>query len=188
MRVRKIEKSAEYHRFSFAFEMVSGHKIPVEYLNGENVWVLEDYFGNFVGGFALIENKVPRSILQIPTASIRSRYQYVCNELTCYFIQKKEGSFLLTMRLLKESLKANKKLFCYSYKFNDRKLRSYYRAGNPTVIYIGRPLKLEGHDSSAVTESVELLTKWGILKIFLTRTFKHCRKVLWRRNDFKICR
>jgi hypothetical protein len=66
--------------------------------------------------------------------------------------------------------------FVYSYPVSNKALGKYYGRGDPCRIYTGIPRPLEGHKEGMESEHVEVLTKFGIFKVFMHRTIKFLKR------------
>jgi len=178
MRIKKIKTKYEYILFSELFASEIGYSIPVSYFMFKNVWGLFDDQGKLQGGFAIINQPAPRCLKQIPNPKTVLTHFNKLSEFTGYFIRSKKGSIRLTIRMVIETFKNPKNEFIYAYDLDDLKLRKYYGAGKPRLLYEGIPKKLPGHPENMKPERIEVLTKIGVLRIFLYRTFKILLKVL----------
>lgn len=188
--LRQLKKnSTEIEMFHKQFCSKIKYEVPYEYFNeGDCFGIL--FKGRLVGGFCLV-NAPPlhlRSLIQIPDI-VFNWYLYdshiydVC-EFTGYFIEDKRFGLLFTMYLVWVILTYNAKQFVYSYPVSQKGLEQYYRKGKPIRLYTGFPATLEGVPG-VEKEHVELLTKWGIVKIFLFRTLRYFS---WRYYDKRIRR
>lgn len=144
--------------------------------------------GKMTAGYCLVHLPVHRlrSILQIPFCHQLfgdDDFENVA-EFTGYFITDKTYGVLFTLHLVLTILfhKANK--FVYSYPVSQSGLGRYYGKGNPLRIYCGPPDHLEGHSGKMESENVEILTKMGIIKIFLNRTKKFIRGICVKRVKY----
>jgi acetyltransferase-like isoleucine patch superfamily enzyme len=64
----------------------------------------------------------------------------------------------------------SKKFFMYTYPTRDIAIGRYYAVGNPVHIFTGIPEHLPGHKDHMEEENIEILTRWGVTKIFWNRT------------------
>jgi len=178
MKMKRLKNYFEFVRFSLSFSRKIGYEIPTKYFqNCGETWALLDNDGKIYGGFALIY-KNHRVIEELPFSISGWMHSNEYAELTGYFLNTKKGSFKLTLKLLVEVLKCKRNQFIYAYPSNQTKLEKYYSYGKPKRIYAGIPKKLEGHpiDKELESQNVEILTKYGILRIFVMRSFKHFLK------------
>jgi hypothetical protein len=121
-----------------------------------------------------------RSILQMPVETQVTFYALnpeIANNLcdnTGYFILNLplKYSVLFAIRLFFVVLFYPKKYHVYTYPVSDKALEKYYARGNPIRIYSGKPQHLPGHHASMESENVEIISRWGLLKIFFFRTKK----------------
>jgi hypothetical protein len=178
---------------SSGFLAKSGTLIPWKYLQQGRCFVWYDNKGDFAGGFAIIERAHFRTILhggfaiieiahfrtilQIPHAARKKLRTHPNAEITAYFINNKSFGLRITLRLIIEVLKTDGKKFVYSYDRDNRKLGKYYAMGSPIRLYSGYVRNLEGMTGKHI-ENVEILTKGGILKLFMKRTIKEFGKWL----------
>lgn len=147
--------------------------------------------GELTAGYCLVRAPIHklRSIQQIP----KVEYYYYGNpklkrvsEFTGYFIENRAHSsirgVIFTMHLVWKVLVNSADMFVYSYPVSSFALKEYYGYGRPWRLYKGMPNPLEGHNGNMEPEYVEVLTKWGIIKIFLKRTFQIARYQFLRSN------
>ena len=179
MKVRKINVFYEFFKFSWAFGKTIGYYIPDEYFFGQNVWGLFEYDESVVGGFALV-NREQRVIDELPDDFDKEKLRNTCTEITGYFIKQKKGSFKLTCRLLIEVLKNDRNKFIYAYPVSNKALQKYYGYGKPKLIFSGYPKKLHGHKDDMEEQNVEILTKFGVFKIFFYRTLKQIKRKIFK--------
>ena len=166
----KIDRSPEL--LSRCFQKYSGNKIPSDYLSKGRCFVFYEDHPVFVkvifGGFAIIDRPPFRTHIQIPNSNIEPN---ICNnEITAYFIDDFKKGIWITLRLIIEVLKS-KGPFVYSYDKDNLRLEKYYSRGNPTRIYSGQVINLDGMSGLHI-ENVEILKKNGILTLFTKRTMK----------------
>ena len=172
--------------FQKAFNTVLGYStVPLEYfMSGECYGMFID--GKLVAGFCLVPGFLNlRAVMQLPEAEIVNlAYSPMSDHLadfTGYFLLKDTSwlnAFRFTVYLVKTCVRSPYKHFIYSYQVNEVKLGRYYAAGDPKRIYTGIPEHLDGHGENMEPEHVEILTKWGIVKIFLRRTYKVLKKMV----------
>jgi hypothetical protein len=131
-------------------------------------------------GYCLVHLPIHRlrSVIQIPYCHIYFGEQWLKNtaEFTGYFITGKKYGFFFTLHLVLTILSHKADRFVYSYPVAQKGLARYYGWGSPTRLYSGPPEPLDGHTGDMKSEHVEVLTKWGIVKIFLNRTKKLLRR------------
>ena len=182
IRFKKITNEQDVACFTEIFNNLLGYSsVPFEYFMGGNCYVML-VNGEITAGFCLVDGFFElRSIKQIPTPTkILIDFTYVNNlcDFTGYFMLNKKYSFLFTLYLTVACLFYKKSNFIYSYQISEVGLGKYYAAGCPKLVYSGLPEKLEGHHDHMEPENVEILTKFGILRIFLSRTVKFLAKKL----------
>lgn len=177
-RLKLLEKNTkEIQEFHDKFCAKICYDIPVGYFNKGDCYALF-YKEQLAAGFCLV-NAPPlhlRSIIQIPDIlynwHVYEDYIYDICEFTGYFIENKKLAFIFTLYLVWTVIWYNSRQFVYSYPISQRGLERYYSRGNPLRIYTGYPKTLEGMQG-VEKEHVEILTKWGIVKIFLFRTLRY---------------
>lgn len=158
------------------------YNIPLEYFRSGDCYALF-VGGKMTGGYCLVHLPAYRlrSIEQIPHNEIFWMNPKYINmaEFTGYFIKEKRYGFLFTLHLVKTILFHKADWFVYSYPVSQKALGRYYGKGRPIRLFVGPPEQLEGHTSKMESESVELLTKTGIVRIFLHRTFKFLKGAIY---------
>ena len=179
VRFRKIldeDRLADFHK---KFCLGIKYEVPINYLRSGNCYGLfvDD---KIVAGICSVHQHAlyPRSLKQIPCFSyISYKKDFILSlaEITGYFIEDKAYAFRFTMHLFRIFLFHPAKNFVYSYPVDQKRLSKYYAKGKPITIYSGKPVKIEGHPDDLPPENVEILTKWGIFRIFLHRTLKYLR-------------
>jgi hypothetical protein len=153
------------------------YEVPLEYFNeGDCFGLLVN--GQLVGGFCLVDAPPLhlRSLLQIPDLMFNwnqygSALYNVC-EFTGYFLEDRRFGVIFTMYLVWTILWYRASQFIYSYPTSQKGLEKYYSRGNPIRLYTGIPATLVGVQG-VEEEHVEVLGKWGIVKIFLFRTLRY---------------
>ena len=185
--LKRLERnSLEVQDFHDKFCKKIKYDIPTDYFN------TGDCFGMYVdallvGGFCLVDAPPLhlRSITQIQDVLYNwhtyDKILYDACEFTGYFLDGKKFGFVFTMYLVWTVLFYRAKQFVYSYPVSHKGLERYYGHGNPIRIHTGIPSHQEGI-KGAEREHVEVLTKWGIVKIFLCRTLRY---ISWRYYERK---
>lgn len=182
--VKKLTKKWQKEWFLEAFYHASGFEIETSYLNNKRADTYALFYkGDIVGGFVLIKSWPFGVIRQIPSESGKPSDNFslrLVNELTCYFINHPELGFKLTLALLVAIVTSRAKWFIYSYETKKRHLERYYSAGKPIRFYSGPVLdRATGYQTFLKEhENVEILSKVGILRIFLSRNFKMFKEYL----------
>jgi len=176
----------DIREFVTKFNSYIEYDIPLSYFWGQDVWSLVEK-GSIIGGFAFVNNCMPRSILQIPNQEWclnedtgvvafpniqKSFHLEDIAEVTGYWMSKNKGSFKLTCLFVLRALLHPAKYFVYSYPVSHKGLANYYSKGKPLLLYRGKPNSLEGHKESMEPESVELITSFGLFRIFAHRVLK----------------
>lgn len=140
-----------------------------------------------VAGFCLVKGFHDlRAIQQLPQDKIRwleEHHRYMVNSLadfTGYFITNKKYGLKFTIYLVKTCLFHKCKYFIYSYLVTEYGLERYYGSGKPLRVHTGEPEHLSGHHAVMEPEHVEILSKWGIVRIFIYRT-KRWLNIVWGR-------
>lgn len=135
--------------------------------------------GKMTCGYCLVYRPMfnLRSVIQIPDHWYLSNHRLLQDaaEFTGYFINNKKYAFFFTLHLVMTIIFHKAKTFVYSYPSAHRALGKYYGTGDPCRIYSGVPEALEGHKENMEPENVEVLTKFGVFKIFYHRTVKFLR-------------
>lgn len=180
-RLKQLDKnSPEILAFHNKFCAKVKYDVPAGYFNKGDCFGLY-VNGELVGGFCLV-NLPPlhlRSITQIPDVVYNwciygDRLCDVC-EFTGYFLDSRRHGLIFTVYLVWVILTYNASQFVYSYPASQKGLERYYSKGSPLRLYTGKPVTLEGIPG-VEDEHVEVLTKWGIVKIFLHRTLRYFRR------------
>lgn len=165
----KLEKSI----FAKTFERIDGHCIPQDYLFSKDsrTFGAYDSRGKLLGGFCLVKGDPKLDSVNLRTVEQANLFCFenlMLTEITGYFIKDKRCGFKLTMKLVIETFKSASYFFIYSYNTSNKKLESYYKTGNPKRVFSG--YIYYGNDYNI--ENVEILSKLGIIKIFLNRTMR----------------
>lgn len=184
--IKLLETRSEIKQFTDVFNQTIGYSnVPWEYHNQGYCYAIIEK-GRIVAGFCLIPGYISlRAIRQLPDEVardwyVRENYKYsrsMC-DLTAYFIINPKYGLTLTISLLLRCLFFPRKYYIYTYPTNDKALEKYYARGKPIRIYSGVPKKLPGHKEHMESENVEILTKWGIFRIFWYRI----TKILWLKS------
>jgi hypothetical protein len=189
VRIRKLKTVTDIIMFTDIFNKAIGYSnVPWQYhASGKCYAMFRD--GKMEAGFCLIDGYWNlRAIRQIPYGIARKFEQtqtdiaYNMCDLTAYFIstQNLTRGILFTLYLVWTCLNHSTRYFAYTYPIHDRALEKYYGRGNPIRIHTGVPVKLEGHGEHMEAEHVEVLSTWGIVKIFYHRTKRmiHAHRVI----------
>lgn len=164
------------------FCRITGYKIPKDYFLSADCYGLKKK-GKYVAGFILKRDALPtlRSFQEIPIDArtfVDDKYFTKTADMTGYFIADKRYGLRFTVYLVLVVLFYRTRYFIYSYDLTNIGLGKYYSHGNPTLLYSGPPALLPGYTEQQPDVNVEILTKWGILKIFGQRTRKMLLKGL----------
>jgi hypothetical protein len=173
----KLTRVSDIVHYTKLFNRDIGYSnVPWKYHATGTTYAVRNEKGRIVGGFILIPGYWHlRAVLQMPEEKQVSFYEQnpkvvskLC-DLTGYFILSRKHSTKVTVLLLLVTLLSRYKYFIYTYPTHDKALEKYYGRGNPRRIHTGIPEKLEGHAEHMEEEHVEILTKYGIFKIFVER-------------------
>lgn len=184
--LRKLTSPSWKRSFLNTFRHKTGFNIPYQYVKFDDVYA---YLINneIVGGFAIVDNTPQdcRLLQQIADDIERTRiqcdfyYRYEkITELTCYFINDPKYSIPIKFGMMLRCLRYPAKRFFYSYELHKKHLQNYYALGKPTIHYRGPVKKLEGMSDNPKDESVESLTKVGIIKIFILSSLGQIKRSL----------
>jgi len=161
------------HRMNFKNYL--DYDIPFIYICDQDTFIGYDESNNMIGGFTLIKNlEMSRTWAQCPSfAKERFLKTYEvddsdCCEFTFYWLKDKSFGFWFTFNLVKTILFYPKKYFIFSFDQTKKRLKNYYDKGDPVYIYSG-PVRIDGLISY---EYILAVSKFGIFKIFLSRTLK----------------
>lgn len=177
-KIKKLKSIRDIMWYTRLFNKAIGYSnVPWKYHATGDVYASLDDSGRIVGGFTLIGGYFNlRAVLQMPEDIQRDFYEKepkmarnMC-DLTGYFILNPKNALNLTIWLVLVCLFSKYKYFIYTYPTKDTGLERYYGIGDPLRIHTGIPEKLPGHSDHMEEEHVEVLTKWGIIRIFLYRT------------------
>lgn len=175
-RIYDLEEKAKLHT---KFCQITGYSIPVCYFLTAPCYGLK-INEEYVGGFILKHGRLRqlRAYQEMPElwqAQYESeKYDFEMNtvDMTGYFLTDKKYGVKFTWFLVKTIFFCTKKYFIYSYDLDKDKLKKYYSYGKPRLLYSGYPVLIDGYGEQQPPVNVEILSKWGILKIFLARTKK----------------
>lgn len=187
-KIKRIDTESEACEFQTKFSSLISYDIPHTYFLEGNCYGLY-VKGELVGGYCVVSSPLYnlRSVRQVPQAQLDMVPEFLKEnlaEFTGYFLENKLYAFFLTIHLVWFILTCKDNKFIYSYPSSQTRLKEYYAKGNPVRIYVGSPKKLMGHNDDMEPESVEILSRYGIVKIFLHRTWKYLKKaILPQRND-----
>jgi len=174
----KLKSDKDKSGLHASFCKITGYQIPLSYFLGADCYGVK-HGGEFVGGFVIKKDHLfnLRSFQEIPLPLLVSSLPY--NEygnrtadITGYFLKDKRYGLKLTWFFVKTIVLYDSKYFVYSYDVSNTRLGNYYAAGDPTLLYSGVPARIEGYTEDQPPVNVEVLSKWGIVKIFLYRTRK----------------
>jgi hypothetical protein len=184
--IKKLTTPCEIHHFQKTFNAILGYSnVPLEYFSEGDCHAMFDG-DKMVAGFCLVKGFLNlRAIKQLP----RSRIEWLIKhrgymaksmaDFTGYFITNKKYGLKFTIYLVKTCLFHPCNYFVYSYLVTEYGLEKYYGSGKPLRVHTGEPEHLPGHHETMEPEHVEILSKWGIVRIFEYRTKR------WIRSWFK---
>lgn len=183
--VLRMGKPAQIHRLKekkalhTKFCQITGYNIPMGYFLTASCYGLK-IKGEYVGGF-ILKRGILRQLRAYQEMPERWKAQYESKkydferntvDMTGYFLTDKKYGLKFTWFLVKTIFLYPTKYFVYSYDSDNEKLKNYYSYGKPRLLYVGYPDLIEGYEKQQPPVNVEILSKWGILKIFLARTKK----------------
>lgn len=163
-----------------AFCHLTGYNIPSSYFLSADCYGIK-HKGKYVGGFIIHQDILfrLRAFNEIPKDNLEKinieKYIHTTADLTGYFITSKKHGFALTCCFVLSVMTHRAKHFIYSYDTDNKRLERYYGNGKPVRLYSGIPALIEGYSSPQPPVNVEILTKFGIFRIFLNRTLKMLR-------------
>ena len=175
--IKKLKKMEDIILFQKTFNDILGYStIPYVYFKSGECHAMFDG-DKMVAGFCLVKGFYNlRAIKQLPLEKmnwLRQKYPRMLTRMadfTGYFITDKKYGIPFTLYLVKTCLLHSCWYFIYSYLVTEYGLERYYGSGNPLRIHTGKPEHLDGHHENMEEEHVEILSKWGIVKIFWYRT------------------
>lgn len=187
VKFKLLDSTKDIEKFKDLFCERISYEVPLGYfLRGDCYALIKN--GEIIGGFCLVHD-LPyklRSIQQIPNPTPGSRWFRgfeevgITNtntaEFTGYFLNEKKHGLFFTWNLVKTILGHPARRYVYSYPVSQTRLGAYYAYGNPIRLHTGVPVHLQGHSGDMEEEHVEVLTRNGIIKIFLARTLRYILK------------
>jgi len=178
VKIKRLTHPCDLVIFQTEFNKILGYStIPFDYFDSGECYAMF-HNGEMEAGFCLIPGYYNlRSIKQLPfyvIGRISSTYLHGSVDFTGYFIKTKNRfrGLLFTLFLVKTCFFSKYKYFFYSYATSELGLERYYGSGNPVRVHTGIPEYLPGHHQEMPPEHVEVLTRWGIVKIFIYRTVR----------------
>ena len=187
VKLKRIKRLEDIELFQQTFNSALGYStVPLEYFKSGDCYTMfvDD---KLIAGFCLVPGfDNLRSIQQLPeniVDEIKVKYPYLLVNLadfTGYFINTKNKilALLFTSYLVLVCLFYSSNYFIYSYLITEVGLGRYYGSGDPIRLYTGKPRHLNGHHANMEDEHVEILSKLGIIKIFIYRTKRIIKKML----------
>ena len=196
IKIKKLKSTEEFKEYTRLFNKAIGYSnVPWQYYASGEIWAaIKD--NQIKGGFVLVPGYFNlRSILQMPENIQEQKYKdhlKMMNNLcdnTGYFLNGVsfwEGIWF-TFYMILVCLFYKKGYFVYTYPVTDTGLEKYYGSGDPILIHSGVPEHLPGHSDEMEPENVEIITRLGVLKIFIYRTKRmfRARKVQKKRASKK---
>lgn len=179
IKIKTPQTKLEKFTFTKTFERIDGHCIPQGYLFSKDSRTFGAYDSRekLLGGFCLVKGNSGHDLFNLRTvkqARLKFSKRVKLTEITAYFMVDKKCGLKLTMRLVFEVLKNTSNFFIYSYNTSNKKLESYYETGKPFRLFSGYIY----YNNCYSIENVEILSKIGIIKIFLNRTMKLIKRKL----------
>lgn len=186
----RLDDWSEVERFQKKFNEHLGYsEVPLSY------FLMGDCFAMFdgdrlVAGFCVVFRyyRQLRVIRQIPTQVVDLLDHTKPNmfrgiaDITGFFIDDVEYTPKFLAFMFLELLRHKASHYAYSYQVDEYWLERYYRSGNPVRIHTGVPERLEGHKGEMKPEHVEILSKTGIMMIFVSRLFRMIVKTPTKRS------
>jgi hypothetical protein len=143
--------------------------------------------GEMVAGYGLTHNPLEElsSILQIPEADrkkLGNEDPFKFAELTGFFLKSKKYRIVIKLHLLMKLMFHKASYFVYAYPTDQKHIERQAALGNPLRIYTGKPELAIGGDGILLPSSinVEIISKWGILKIASYQAAKKIRRWAYR--------
>ena len=202
MAFRQIDSPEDLKKFNEIIFEKMGFRYPYLYLRRSDVYVW-DRRGAFLAGFVLCPFagwSGFRSLKQIPDKRFMEVVDRIRNdkilgkvnktdfmEYTGYFISDKSIGLIFTLLMVFTAV-MKAPYFVLSFDKSKHNLAKYYGHGKPMILYTG-PVKyfIQNEIGELIacdgTETVEILSGFGIIKIFCWRTikeFKRCLSTLFR--------
>ena len=180
-RVNTIQLARKYRD---AFCKQSGATLPLRYIYHSKSYLLLDKKKNAIGGFIIAPSHLSRVEEELPQdyygerARCELKYFSPFSELNGYFILIKSKGWILVSFWFMLVLLSRSKYFVYAYENTNKHLKKYYSVAKPIVIYDGLVNNLEGMVGEH-HERIELISKWGFLKLYSNRLLKRIRMKLW---------
>lgn len=181
----QLQTEEDYLSFEKAFADEMAYTVPASFLKKGTTWAVwrrdKRGKGAWVSGYALVDKYPLRSLQEIPEDKMLPEWNFKhIGEFTAFWISKKYKdtkyfAFFFTAHMIWKTFIHPSKYYIYSYPISEEKLGDYYAKGHPLRIYSGPINRLEGHAENPEPEHIELLTTWGIWKIFFYRCWKYFR-------------
>lgn len=174
----------EKEQLHTTFCQITGYKVPKDYFLDADCYGLKKH-GKYIAGFILKRGTLPklRSYQEIPIeerAAIDDKYFDHTADLTGYFITDRRYGLRFTAYMVLIVALYRTRYFIYSYDVDNLRLKKYYGHGKPTLLYSGPPALVAGYSEQQPDVNVEVLTKMGVLRIFIQRT-KKLVKLSWHK-------
>jgi len=176
-RPKKLSDSNSKRALWLRFCDITGYSIPFSYFLSADCYGLHDKDGvSFVAGFVLKRGPLEdlRVWQEIPEGDEKERARQLLSrkvvaDTTGYFVQNENG-FMFTLYFAFTVLLYPASYFMYSYDRDNMRLKKYYGRGFPHLLYSGVPALISGYTERQPPVNVEILTKYGVLRIFAMRT------------------
>jgi hypothetical protein len=172
MKTIRVSTENQAKFFAFRFQAASGYSFPHEMFLENPTLAVQG--AGLMAGICFIEDKknfrVSRQVPAEAKAANEWRWPHekdTC-ELTAFWTNGSKHPWFLASVALYVVL-SKKKYFIYSYPSDCLKLSQYYSKGKPTRLYSG-PM------STGDNETVEYLTKTGIVRVFVSRIWTQAKR------------
>lgn len=190
--------SEHYHEFNNCLESSIGIKLPHKYFSRSKCFA---YFkdNRIVAGFIISPYKntlrnfrtfeqIRKDHIYIACIKKMMGIEFLANskakhlaEYTGYFILDKSIAFIFTLKMIVAVCLMPHKYFFISYSYNNKFLKNYYSKGKPEKIVVTdvEYHTLGDNGSTKINhgiESIEVLSKYGVVRIFIWRTMQVIKK------------
>lgn len=180
VRPKKLTDPISKRSLWMRFCEITGYHIPLSYFLLADCYGLRDKDGvGFVAGFVLKRGHLEdlRVWQEIPECEEKERARQLLStrvvaDTTGYFLQDKKRGFIFTLYFALTVLFYPASFFIYSYDRDNLRLKKYYGHGLPLLLYSGTPALIDGYTEAQPPINAEMLTKYGVFRIFLMRTKK----------------
>jgi hypothetical protein len=158
---QRASNSEEIQKVQQEFWKRDGVLFPEEYLNAGCCYLAHNKSGELVGGFAVIRNAVPRTLLQLPESartaflnSLKPGERIV--ETTGVWLKKQKFHLTVAMlfwsKLLSEVYRHRKTVNVFSCDSRKLRLLRMYKTGSGGIVYNGIINPLSGMENNGAEE------------------------------------